>query len=227
MKKTDTSLATRATRTSLDMRSFADAADSARREVRRVQALSTLAPHMLALPEVRKAYAMLTRALQAAYAAAPVDADTGLPALSPYAIQPWMTVSQSADEVRIGVSLRGLDSFKDASLMEVLTPFVGAPGWEASAYDYAFTQPNRDYAFTRMVTLFGSAERLPATLVRALRSAHTALSATYDDCYMPKEVKIIVRVYAYVKSDSPMCRVVVTGTTERVVREETKEIVCA
>ena len=36
-----------------------------------------------------------------------------------------------------------------------------------------------------------------------------------------------VTIFAYVKSDSPLCRVVVTGVTERVVREETKEIVCA
>ena len=36
-----------------------------------------------------------------------------------------------------------------------------------------------------------------------------------------------VTVYSYVKSDSPLCRVVVTGTTERIVREETKQIVCA
>ena len=36
-----------------------------------------------------------------------------------------------------------------------------------------------------------------------------------------------VSVYAYVKSDSPLCRVVVTGMTERMVREEIREIVCA
>jgi len=38
---------------------------------------------------------------------------------------------------------------------------------------------------------------------------------------------IYVCIYAYVKSDSPLCRVVVTGVTERVVREEVKQIVCA
>jgi len=40
-------------------------------------------------------------------------------------------------------------------------------------------------------------------------------------------MEIRVCIYAYVKSDSPLCRIVVTGVTERVVREETKEIVCA
>ena len=38
---------------------------------------------------------------------------------------------------------------------------------------------------------------------------------------------IAVSLYAYVKSDSPLCRVVVTGMTERMVREEIREIVCA
>jgi len=41
------------------------------------------------------------------------------------------------------------------------------------------------------------------------------------------ELAIDVSIYAYVKSDSPLCRVVVTGVTERVVREEIREIVCA
>jgi hypothetical protein len=40
-------------------------------------------------------------------------------------------------------------------------------------------------------------------------------------------VEIDVAIYAYVKSDSPLCRIVVTGVTERVVREEVKQIVCA
>jgi hypothetical protein len=41
------------------------------------------------------------------------------------------------------------------------------------------------------------------------------------------EFAIDVSIYAYVKSDSPLCRVVVTGVTERVVREEVREIVCS
>ena len=40
-------------------------------------------------------------------------------------------------------------------------------------------------------------------------------------------MEIRVCIYAYVKSDSPLCRIVVTGVTERVVREETKQLVCA
>lgn len=38
---------------------------------------------------------------------------------------------------------------------------------------------------------------------------------------------IEVFVWAYVKEDSPLCRIVVTGIKEEVVRTEVKEIVCA
>ena len=41
------------------------------------------------------------------------------------------------------------------------------------------------------------------------------------------DFEISVAVYAYVKSDSPLCRIVVTGVTEEVVRKEVKQIVCA
>ena len=41
------------------------------------------------------------------------------------------------------------------------------------------------------------------------------------------DFEISVAVYAYVKADSPLCRIVVTGVTEEVVRKEVKQIVCA
>lgn len=43
----------------------------------------------------------------------------------------------------------------------------------------------------------------------------------------PFGVRIRVSIYAYVKTDSPLCRVVVKGVTTRVVEEEIREIVCA
>jgi hypothetical protein len=87
--------------------------------------------------------------------------------------------------------------------------------------------PNRDYSFTRRLSL-ADPTRLPPGLRKALSRAHDTLSAlTHWDASTPKKLKIIVAIYAYVKSDSPLCRVVVTGVTERVVREEKKEIVCA
>lgn len=50
------------------------------------------------------------------------------------------------------------------------------------------------------------------------------------DFYFTRTVGLLtikVAVYAYVKSDSPTCRVVVTGVNRRVVEEEIREIVCA
>lgn len=41
------------------------------------------------------------------------------------------------------------------------------------------------------------------------------------------DFEISVAVYAYVKADSPLCRIVVTGVTEEIVRKEIKQIVCA
>ena len=59
----------------------------------------------------------------------------------------------------------------------------------------------------------------------------------YTDWTMPNKdfkfqkkydgLEIHMGVYAYVKSDSPLCRIVVTGVTEEVVRKEIKQIVCA
>ena len=43
----------------------------------------------------------------------------------------------------------------------------------------------------------------------------------------PRGLTFRVAIYAYVKSDSPLCRVVVTGTRSRVVEEEIREIICA
>jgi hypothetical protein len=58
---------------------------------------------------------------------------------------------------------------------------------------------------------------MPAPLRRALLRAGDLAPQAFD---------LRVVICAYVKTDSPLCRVVVTGVTERVVREEMKEIVC-
>lgn len=44
---------------------------------------------------------------------------------------------------------------------------------------------------------------------------------------MYNDLRVQVKVFAYVKSDSPLCRVVVTGMKEEVVRTAIKQIVCA
>ena len=43
----------------------------------------------------------------------------------------------------------------------------------------------------------------------------------------PRGLTFKVAIYAYVKSDSPTCKVVVRGITQRVIEEEIREIVCA
>jgi hypothetical protein len=70
--------------------------------------------------------------------------------------------------------------------------------WKASTSEYTSGLPNKDFRFDKM-------------------------------CHDPKvgDFEINVGVYAYVKADSPLCRIVVTGVTEEVVRKEIKQIVCA
>jgi hypothetical protein len=48
----------------------------------------------------------------------------------------------------------------------------------------------------------------------------------FDDATMGR-CTVSVTVMAYVKSDSPLCRIVTTGFKEEVVRTEIKQIVCA
>lgn len=105
--------------------------------------------------------------------------------------QVHMSLSDYSDTVRISITMRNLDSFKDKALLSVLEPFAE---WQSHTSDYTYGQPNRDYSFT-------------------LRH-HEGFN-------------IEVFVWAYVKEDSPLCRIVVTGIKEEVVRTEVKEIVCA
>ena len=70
--------------------------------------------------------------------------------------------------------------------------------WETTTNEYTSGLPNKDFRFDKKCK---------------------------DD--KAGEFEISVAVYAYVKSDSPLCRIVVTGVTEEIVRKETKQIVCA
>ena len=70
--------------------------------------------------------------------------------------------------------------------------------WKTSTSEYTSGLPNKDFRFDKKFT---------------------------DD--KAGEFEISVAVYAYVKADSPLCRIVVTGVTEEVVRREVKQIVCA
>jgi len=70
--------------------------------------------------------------------------------------------------------------------------------WEATTNDYTYGTPNRDVRLEKK---------------------------DYDD--KVGSFTISVQVMAYVKHDSPLCRIVTTGYTEEVVRKEVKQIVCA
>ena len=70
--------------------------------------------------------------------------------------------------------------------------------WPTRVNEYTSGAPNKDFVFEKRMT--------------------DPVAGNFE---------LSVTVYSYVKSDSPLCRVVVTGTTERIVREEVKQIVCA
>lgn len=70
--------------------------------------------------------------------------------------------------------------------------------WEATTNDYTYGTPNRDVRLEKK---------------------------DYD--HKVGSFTISVQVMAYVKADSPLCRIVTTGYTEEVVRKEVKQIVCA
>jgi hypothetical protein len=198
MKTTKTSRA--------DLRAaLTSASDYALRSLRRVHTLSALAPHLLTHPLVLRTY----RTLRVALAADRNDAG------------PWVDISQTADVVRFGATLYELDSLKDERLLQALEPFADSTDWTAGSTDWTYSdRPNRDYSFTQRVELdrFVRSAALPAPLCRALLRAGDLAPQAFD---------LRVVICAYVKSDSPLCRVVVKGIEEKIVREEIKEIVCA
>lgn len=107
--------------------------------------------------------------------------------------------SDWTDSVYLSVMLTGLDSLKDdRRLLSVLEPFAGDNAWQASTSDYAGGEvPNRDFTFHK---LFGTADTL--------------------------RFSIYVTVCAYVKTDSPSCRIE-TRVREETVRKEERVLVCA
>ena len=133
----------------------------------------------------------------------------------------WLSAAEYDDSVCIGVSLRDLPGFKAPVLQRALAPFLSTE-WTASTQDYAGSTPNRDFKFSRRV--YFTPEQQEA--IKRHPSARW-LSANDLAHMIPTSIALSVGIYAYVKPDSPTCRVVVTGVTERVVREEIKEIVCA
>lgn len=109
-----------------------------------------------------------------------------------------ISLSTYGESVYMNTTMRNLESFKVPKLTCLLERFMGDE-WRARVNEYPNDTPNKDFHFERRIGETGQYH----------------------------EFTLNVTIFAYVKSDSPLCRVVVTGVTERMVREETKEIVCA
>lgn len=161
-------------------------------------------------PQVKGVYLALTKAAHRACPEGFNDRPT-----------PYISVSDYNAAIDIGVSLRDLDSFKDAGLLKLLDAFTDGD-WDASSSDYTYAQPNRDYRFKRTIDRPLDALRLTAAERRSLKWLDTR--ATYS---IPTELTLTVCVYAYVKADSDACRIEVVGIEEEVIRKEVKRIVCA
>jgi hypothetical protein len=112
------------------------------------------------------------------------------------------------------LSVDDLNSFKDKRLLKVLDVFSG-DDWETETRDYTGSRPNRDFTFRKEL-------RTPHNYGSVHYKWLKKRGHTFDSTF-----ELSVYVCAYVKEDSPSCRVVVTGFEEEVVRKEIKKIVCA
>lgn len=120
-----------------------------------------------------------------------------------------------SEEVALSLSLSNLSSFKDKQLLRLLERFSDST-WRAETRDFTFNQPNRDYSFTRTIPVSFPENNKHARWLRENGYEHR----------VPTTFALCVRIYAYVRSDSPTCRIVVTGVKEEVIRSEVKQIVC-
>ena len=164
---------------------------------------SVLHAACMRMPEVKRAFTLLTRAM---------------PEHNPW---PWLSVGTYSPTVDVGVSTRDLASFKDPALMFLLSPFAGDE-WTPETTDYTYSEPNRDYRFKREIHNPLSGLRLTAAERRSL-----AWLEEHSPWSVPKVCTLTVAVYAYVKADSDACRIEVVGIEEEVIKKEVKRIVCA
>ena len=134
----------------------------------------------------------------------------------PASIKPTLHIHQymHSNDVGLYVTLRELKSFKDKRLLNLLAKFDG--DWEAKTNDYTYSgAPNRDFTFSqRHAWLHPTGDRNVTWLRK--HGLDVPYSFTLEVC-----------ISAYVKSDSPLCRVETVGFEEKVVKTEIKKIVCA
>lgn len=122
-------------------------------------------------------------------------------------------IAHFSDVVFISIALSDLDSFKDAKLTSLLAKFTD-DGWRASTSDYAGADvPNRDFSFTHKFTWHHDPR---AIAYKKLVKENATIPQTFD---------ITVCISAWVKSDSPTCRIVTKEREETVTKVE-KFIVC-
>ena len=164
----------------------------------------------LRLPEVKRAFTLLTRPLRH-------RRPDGVPPVA----TPWLSVGTYSPTVDLGMPVRNLDSFKDPALMFLLSQFAGDE-WTPETTDYTYNEPNRDYRFKRKIHNPLSGLRLTAAERRSL-----AWLEEHSPWSVPKVCTLTVAVYAYVKADSDACRIEVVGVEEEVIKKEVKRIVCA
>lgn len=118
-----------------------------------------------------------------------------------------------SDTVFISALLSNLDGFKDSKLLSLLDRFMD-PGWKATSDDWAGGDtPNRDYKFTRRFTW-----------------EHDTRAVAYkklikEGLPIPQTFEITVTISAWVKEDSPTCRIV-TKEREEVTKRVERFIVC-
>ena len=118
-----------------------------------------------------------------------------------------------SDTVFISTLLSNLDGFKDPRLLTLLNRFI-EPGWKAATSDFTSGDvPNRDFTFTRRFTW-----------------EHDTRAVAYkklikEGLNIPQTFEITVTISAWVKEDSPTCRIV-TKEKEEVMKRVERFIVC-
>ena len=171
---------------------------SAHTDARVSAARAALVPHILNSPEVRAILRYF-----------------------PVALRPDIRINPGQESVYFTLNLYDLNGFKDPRLTQVLRRIAADEAWKAETSDWTGSStPNRDFTFRSNVFV-----TLPA------RSPHTRClvqQGQYSDASRAvQRVYVCVTIGAYIKADNPTCKIVTKGFTERVVREEIKEIVCA
>lgn len=79
----------------------------------------------------------------------------------------------------------------------------------------------KDKRFTSLLERFIDWNTSTSDYTHGVPNKDVRFDKTFDD------IMVSVTVMAYVKEESPLCRIVTTGFTEEVVRREIKQIVCA